>query len=107
MTKKTKKYAGGGLSEIADNAQSMMSSVDDLASNLKYGNAGSASAQPIGFSAITNKAAAPAQAQGLASMSANNPNLQPRAYRKGGSVSSASNRADGIAQRGKTRGKVL
>jgi hypothetical protein len=27
-------------------------------------------------------------------------------YKKGGSVSSASKRADGIAQRGKTRGKV-
>jgi type IV secretory pathway VirB10-like protein len=30
----------------------------------------------------------------------------PEAYAKGGSVSSASNRADGIAQRGKTRGKM-
>jgi hypothetical protein len=29
------------------------------------------------------------------------------AYKKGGSVSSASKRADGIAQRGKTRGRVL
>jgi hypothetical protein len=29
-----------------------------------------------------------------------------RAYKEGGSVSSASKRADGIAQRGKTRGKV-
>ena len=27
-------------------------------------------------------------------------------YKKGGSVSSASKRADGIAQRGKTRGKI-
>ncbi|MEN6402267.1 MAG: hypothetical protein ABFD94_10025 [Armatimonadia bacterium] len=30
----------------------------------------------------------------------------PKAYAKGGSVSSASKRADGIAQRGKTRGKT-
>ena len=30
----------------------------------------------------------------------------PEAYAKGGSVSSASKRADGIAQRGKTRGKM-
>jgi hypothetical protein len=29
------------------------------------------------------------------------------AYKKGGSVSSASRRADGIASKGKTRGKVL
>jgi hypothetical protein len=28
-------------------------------------------------------------------------------YRKGGSVGSASKRADGIAQRGKTRGKYI
>jgi hypothetical protein len=30
----------------------------------------------------------------------------PEAYAKGGSVGSASNRADGIAQRGKTKGKI-
>ena len=30
----------------------------------------------------------------------------PEAYAKGGSVSSASKRGDGIAQRGKTRGKM-
>jgi hypothetical protein len=29
------------------------------------------------------------------------------AYKKGGKVSSASNRADGIAKRGKTRGKIV
>ena len=32
--------------------------------------------------------------------------LQDEGYAKGGSVSSASKRADGIAQRGKTRGKM-
>lgn len=31
----------------------------------------------------------------------------PETYRKGGSVSSASKRADGIAQRGKTRGTMV
>ena len=31
----------------------------------------------------------------------------PRQYKKGGSASSASSRADGIAQRGKTRGKMV
>jgi hypothetical protein len=34
-------------------------------------------------------------------------NAKKRSYKKGGSVSSASSRADGIAQRGKTRGRVL
>lgn len=33
--------------------------------------------------------------------------LKPRPYKKGGKVSSASSRADGCAQRGKTRGKYL
>ena len=33
--------------------------------------------------------------------------LGPRKYAKGGSVSSASKRADGIAKRGKTRGKFV
>jgi hypothetical protein len=36
------------------------------------------------------------------------PNLdKPLPYKKGGSVGSASKRADGIAQRGKTRGKMV
>ena len=35
------------------------------------------------------------------------PDVEPdKAYKKGGSVGSASRRADGIAKRGKTRGKV-
>jgi hypothetical protein len=32
--------------------------------------------------------------------------LPKKKYAKGGSVSSASKRADGIAQRGKTKGKI-
>jgi hypothetical protein len=32
--------------------------------------------------------------------------LKDEGYKKGGKVSSASSRADGIAQRGKTRGKI-
>ena len=32
---------------------------------------------------------------------------KPKAYKAGGSVSSASSRADGCAQRGKTRGKMV
>jgi hypothetical protein len=34
------------------------------------------------------------------------PTLGAEGYKKGGKVSSASSRADGIAQRGKTRGKI-
>ena len=32
---------------------------------------------------------------------------EPKKFAKGGSVGSASRRADGIAQRGKTRGKMI
>ena len=35
------------------------------------------------------------------------PAAQPAGMKKGGKVSSASKRADGIAQRGKTRGKLV
>jgi hypothetical protein len=35
------------------------------------------------------------------------PRSMKRGFAKGGSVSSASRRADGIAQRGKTKGKVI
>jgi hypothetical protein len=34
-------------------------------------------------------------------------NTKKRSYKKGGSVSSASSRADGIAQRGKTKGRMV
>lgn len=33
--------------------------------------------------------------------------IKPRPYKKGGSVSSASRRADGCAMRGKTKGRML
>jgi hypothetical protein len=33
--------------------------------------------------------------------------MEPRKYKKGGSVSSASKRADGIATKGKTRGRMI
>ena len=32
---------------------------------------------------------------------------EDKGYKKGGKISSASSRADGIAQRGKTRGRML
>ena len=35
------------------------------------------------------------------------PVAPPKKYAKGGSVGSASKRADGIAQRGKTRGRMM
>ena len=79
MKKKAKKYADGGLAAIADNASALMGDVDAMANKINYGSGTSTgSAQPLGFQAVTG-------------------------MRKGGSVKSASARADGIAIRGKTR----
>jgi hypothetical protein len=56
------------------------------------------------------KATAPTQMSGLSRLPANLAVAGvPKAFgmKKGGKVSSASSRADGIAQRGKTRGKMI
>jgi hypothetical protein len=79
MKKKVKKYAGGGLSGIADTANELMSEVDGMANSINYGTSDvTSSTQPVGFQAVSS-------------------------MKKGGKVSSASKRADGIAIRGKTR----
>ena len=80
MKKKVKKYAEGGLSGIADTANSLMSEVDGMANTINYGDStATGSSEPLGFSAVAG-------------------------MKKGGTVkSSASKRADGIAIRGKTR----
>ena len=84
MKKKVKKYAEGGLAGLADSANALMGEVDSMANTINYG-----SSTPSG----TN------QPLGLASMSS---------FKKGGSVkSSASKRGDGIAQRGKTKGRMV
>ena len=82
-TVKVKKYAEGGLSGISSGAQQMMEEVNQMANRINYGDeAVTGSSQPVGAMAINS-------------------------MKKGGSVSSASKRADGIAQRGKTRGRIV
>ena len=87
MKKRTKKYAEGGLAGLAENAQSLMGEVDNMASTINYGSTspqiGSAKVEPVGFNAVAG-------------------------LKKGGSVkSSASSRGDGCAMRGKTRGRMV
>ena len=83
MKKKVKKYAEGGLSGIADTATSLMNEVDGMANTINYGNStATGSNAPLGFSAVAG-------------------------MKKGGKVSSASKRADGVATKGKTRGRML
>ena len=76
---KTKKFAEGGLAGLADSAESLMGDVDAMANTINYGaQTPTSSTGSIGFNAINS-------------------------FKKGGSVSSASKRADGCAVRGKTR----
>lgn len=100
MKKKVKKYAGGGLSGIAQEANSLMGAADNAASainTIKSGSTGGAgstgSSEPVGFLNENTGIENPSQNLGT--------QVQP--FKKGGKVSSASKRADGIAIRGKTR----
>jgi hypothetical protein len=126
MKKKIKKYAGGGLSGIADTANSLIGEVDGMANTIKYGSGGSGGSQKLGLLNMQPKSYDPTttfpgptkmpgeiftmdtmsptskgfsnQISSLGGMLRGTPT-----FKKGGKVSSASKRADGIAIRGKTR----
>jgi len=55
---------------------------------------------------IEKMRAAKSERKAVSADRASRVNVMGDTYKKGGSVSSASSRADGIAQRGKTRGKM-
>lgn len=84
MKKKVKRFQGGGLSGIAESANELMGEVDGMANTINYGTStATGSSEPVGFTAISG-------------------------LKKGGVVkSSASKRADGIAIKGKTRGRMV
>ena len=84
MKKKVKKYAEGGLAGLAESAESLMGEVDNMANTINYGTTTPTGGnQPVGFAAVAG-------------------------MKKGGMVkSSASKRADGCAQRGKTKGRMV
>jgi len=121
MKKKVKKYAGGGLSGIASEATSLMGAADTAANAINSIKGGSGSGQgPIGGPGALGFLNNSNPSQGLRGI---DPNLQNQLttqqknfasqlsglsnkmipFKKGGKVSSASKRADGIAIRGKTR----
>ena len=122
--KKTKKYAGGGLSGIAQEATSLMGAVDNASNainTIKSGSIGQGqmgSSEALGFLNNSNQAQdlynqfltqqknfTNFRNKTLADMAANK---KPTQLRKGGSVkSSASKRADGVAIRGKTKGRMV
>ena len=84
MKKKVKRFQGGGLSGIAETANSLMNEVDGMANTINYGTSTTTGPNaPLGFSAVTG-------------------------MKKGGTVkSTASKRGDGCAVRGKTKGKMV
>ena len=122
--KKTKKYAGGGLSGIASEATSLMDAADNASNainTIKSGSIGQGqmgSSEALGFLNNSNQAQdlynqfltqqknfTNFRNKTLADMAGNK---QPTQLRKGGSVkSSASKRADGVAIRGKTKGRFV
>lgn len=82
MKKRAKRYAEGGLAGIADAANSLMGDVDSMANKINYGDTQSSS---------------PTQQPGFLSL------------RKGGKVKAGGYRkvADGIATKGKTKGRMV
>jgi hypothetical protein len=127
MKKKVKKYAGGGLSGIADTANSLIGEVDGMANTIKYGSGGSGGSQKLGLLNMQSQSYDPTASfpgslnripGGVATMDTMSPTSKgfsnqisslggmlrgTPTFKKGGKVSSASKRADGIAIRGKTR----
>jgi hypothetical protein len=126
MKKKVKKYAGGGLSGIASEATSLMGAADTAANAISSIKDGSGGQGPMGGSNTLGFLNNSNPSQGLRGTKDNiDPNLRNQlmtqqknfasqlsnlanagkslSFKKGGKVSSASKRADGIAIRGKTR----
>jgi hypothetical protein len=124
MKKKVKKYAGGGLSGIAQEATSLMGAADTAANAINSIKGGSGGQGPIGgpgalgflgsqvepmvvkpnYSGGPKPAFPPGDASKFISQLSGLANAGKfMTFKKGGKVSSASKRADGIAIRGKTR----
>jgi len=88
MKAKVKRYQSGGLAGISEAAQDLMSNVDNMANTINYGEPTSSGAvQPIGFNAIAE-------------------------MKKGGMVKKKKlggyvKAADGIATKGKTKGRFV
>jgi hypothetical protein len=102
---KTKRFNVGGLTGFgssggAQGAMEQMGQSLEQINQAVNGNQGSS----FGFSSSPNTATAP----GLPTASDSMAKLTPsKTFKKGGKVAGASKRGDGIAQRGKTRGKYM
>ena len=97
---KVKGYKAGGMADKMGRALAK-DNKGMTAAQLK--DAGGRAMATGGMLARTGGSSAPMKAKGKKMMGGG----KVKAYKKGGSVSSASKRADGIAQQGHTRGRIV
>ena len=101
-----RKYSPNQAAEVEESETKTKKYGDDASKDFKEGNYGSAAlntAKGLGSAADTLLVKGPK----AAAFAARNRLVDGEKYAKGGSVSSASSRGDGIAQRGKTRGMFV
>ena len=88
MKKKIKRYQDGGLAGIADTANSLMNEVDGMANTINYGTTTpGGTTEPLGFTAVSGM----------------KKGGKVKAYKGGGYRKVA----DGIASKGKTKGRMV
>jgi hypothetical protein len=89
MKPKTKRYQSGGLAAISETAQNLMANVDSMANTINYGEPTSSGAvQPVGFNAVAEMKKG---------------GMVKKKKKLGGYVKAA----DGIATKGKTKGRFV
>ena len=104
-TMKTKRFDAGGLTGVGSSGGAQ-GAMDQMGQSLEQinqavnGNQGSS----FGFASNPNTQSTPGLPTAADSMSKLTPS---KTFKKGGKVAGASKRGDGIAQRGKTRGKYM
>lgn len=89
MKAKAKRYQSGGLAAISETAQNLMADVDSMANTINYGEPTSSGVvQPVGFNAIAEMKKG---------------GMVKKKKKLGGYVKAA----DGIATKGKTKGRFV
>lgn len=89
MKPKAKRYQSGGLAAISETAQNLMADVDSMANTINYGEPTSSGVvQPVGFNAVAEMKKG---------------GMVKKKKKLGGYVKAA----DGIATKGKTKGRFV
>jgi hypothetical protein len=110
MSKKMRKFAGGGAmgaaSAMKQSLNELGNSLDGIQDNLGSGGGGPRP-QPIPDNFNQNDESRILKIFGPQGQQDTATNMQNLGLKKGGSVGSASKRADGCAVKGKTKGRVI